>query len=397
MGLRAVQQWQDYRERQRRLLEESNQLQSELWEAIHRDEERVAQNPPPPVGRSWSLTSPFYIGFTLALGALTAWLLVQNLTRLSSVITFMLVAVFITLALNPIVEALARRGLGRPVSVLVVFLGFVTVVTGAIVLVLPGLVQQGIALVERAPAYVDELTRAPWLLELDSQFQLVDRASQELEQLALDRSTWTALFGGVLGAAGWVAASMVGVFTTFILTLYLLVTLPSVKDAAYRMVPASRRPGVMRLAEEVMRRVGGYALGQATVATINGVCSWVMMQVLNIPYSGILAVLVGLLGLIPLVGATLGAGIVALVALVVSPTTAFIVLVYYVVYQQVENYWIVPHIMKRTVSVPGAVTVVAVLAGGTLLGVLGALIAIPVAAGLLLLYEEVLVPRQDRL
>ena len=123
-----------------------------------------------------------------------------------------------------------------------------------------------------------------------------------------------------------------------------------------------------------------------------------MMQILGIPYAAILAVTVGLLGLIPLIGATLGAIIVALGAAVsASPTLALVVLVYYVVYQQVENYWIVPRIMKRTVSVPGAVTVIAVLAGGTLLGMLGALIAIPVAAGLLLIYEEVLVPRQERL
>ena len=206
------------------------------------------------------------------------------------------------------------------------------------------------------------------------------------------------LFGGVLGAAGWVAGSLVGMLTSAILTLYLLATLPAVKDAAYRLVPSSRRPGVVRLAEEIMRRVGGYALGQATVATINAVCSWLMMQILGIPYAAILAVTVGLLGLIPLIGATLGAIIVALGAAVsASPTLALVVLAYYVVYQQVENYWIVPRIMKRTVSVPGAVTVIAVLAGGTLLGMLGALIAIPVAAGLLLIYEEVLVPRQERL
>ena len=145
-----------------------------------------------------------------------------------------------------------------------------------------------------------------------------------------------------------------------------------------------------------MRRVGGYALGQSAVATINAACSWVMMQIMGIPYPAVLAVLVGLLGLIPMIGATLGAIIVGLVALTVSPTTVLVVIVYYVVYQQVENYVIVPNIMRRTVSVPGAVTVVAVLVGGTLLGVLGALIAIPVAAGLLLLYHEVIVPRQQR-
>lgn len=146
-----------------------------------------------------------------------------------------------------------------------------------------------------------------------------------------------------------------------------------------------------------MRRVGGYALGQVGVATINGTLSWVLLEILRLPYSVVLALAVGLLGLIPLVGATIGAVLVTAVALFQDPTKALVVVAYYLIYQQVENYVIVPRVMSRTVSVPGAVTVVAVLAGGTLLGVVGALIAIPVAAGLLLLYEEVVVPRQARL
>ena len=403
-GARAVRRWQDFRVRQRELLDESNRLQSELWEQIHRTEADVRTIAPastPATGerqRPVWLASPFYIGFTGALGVLLAWLLIQNLTRLSSVLTYLLVAVFLTLALNPLVEALSRRGMSRPSSVFVVFMGFVTVVAVSAVTLLPGVVAQAVMLLERAPAVVEELASSPWLVELDQRYAVSDRASTEMDRLLTRRDTWTALFGGVLGAAGWVAGSLVGMLTSAILTLYLLATLPAVKDAAYRLVPSSRRPGVVRLAEEIMRRVGGYALGQATVATINAVCSWLMMQILGIPYAAILAVTVGLLGLIPLIGATLGAIIVALGAAVsASPTLALVVLVYYVVYQQVENYWIVPRIMKRTVSVPGAVTVIAVLAGGTLLGMLGALIAIPVAAGLLLIYEEVLVPRQERL
>ncbi|ANS78630.1 protein of unknown function UPF0118 [Serinicoccus hydrothermalis] len=416
-GVRAVQRWQTFRVRQRELLDESNRLQSELWAQIHgagpapsTGAQGTEQTPPAgdqrsrrrdePSGRTrqpllWA--SPFSIGFTGALGVLLAWLLVQNLTRLSSVLTYLLIAVFLTLALNPLVEWLTRRGVSRPSSVFVVFMGFVTVVAVSAVTLLPGVVAQAVTLVERAPQVVEEVAASPWLVELDQRYAVSERATTELDRLLTERGTWTTLFGGVLGAAGWVAGSLVGVLTSAILTLYLLATLPAVKDGAYRLVPSSRRSGVVRLAEEIMRRVGGYALGQATVATINAVCSWLMMQVLGIPYAAILAVSVGLLGLIPLIGATLGAVIVALSALTVSPTLALVVLVYYVIYQQLENYWIVPRIMKRTVSVPGAVTVVAVLAGGTLLGVLGALIAIPVAAGLLLIYEEVLVPRQERL
>ncbi|GAA4876353.1 AI-2E family transporter [Serinicoccus chungangensis] len=418
-GVRAVQRWRDFRVRQRELLDESNRLQSELWAQIHASHPEAAAvsadpaaDPHPSAGavdgrpvqaggaprRPTLLSaSAFSVGFTGALGVLLAWLLLQNLTRLSSVLTYLLVAVFLTLALNPLVEWLTRRGVSRPSSVFSVFMGFVTVVGVSAVTLLPGVVGQAVTLVERAPVVLDDLSGTPWMVELDRRYAVSERATTEVDRLLTESDTWTALFGGVLGAAGWVAGSLVGLLTSAILTLYLLATLPSVKDAAYRLVPSSRRPGVVRLAEEIMRRVGGYALGQATVATINAVCSWLMMQVLGIPYAAILAVSVGLLGLIPLIGATLGAVIVALSALTVSPTVALVVLVYYVIYQQLENYWIVPRIMKRTVSVPGAVTVVAVLAGGTLLGVLGALIAIPVAAGLLLIYEEVLVPRQERL
>ena len=179
------------------------------------------------------------------------------------------------------------------------------------------------------------------------------------------------------------------------LTLYFLVSLPKVKHAAYGMVPASRRPRVISLSEEIMRRVGGYAIGQVAVATINAILSWIMMSIVGIRYAAVLAVAVGFLGLLPMVGASLGAAVVAMVAFFDDPKKAAIALIYYVVYQQLENYVVAPRIMQRTVSVPGAVTVVAALVGATLLGLLGALLAIPVAAGLLLIYEEVLVPRQQ--
>ncbi|OLT26395.1 hypothetical protein BJF82_12475 [Kytococcus sp. CUA-901] len=168
--------------------------------------------------------SPFSIGFTGALGVLLAWLLVQNLTRLSSVLTYLLVAVFLTLALNPLVEGLTRRGVSRPSSVFVVFMGFVTVVAVSAVTLLPGVVAQAVTLVERAPQVVEELAGSPWLVELDARYAVSERATTELDRLLTERGTWTTLFGGVLGAAGWVAGSLVGVLTSAILTLYLLAT-----------------------------------------------------------------------------------------------------------------------------------------------------------------------------
>src|SRR5690606_14490207 len=203
------------------------------------------------------------------------------------------------------------------------------------------------------------------------------------------------LFGGVLGAGRMRVSGIFLFVTTLTVTLYFLPTRPRMKQAAYAAVPASRRTRMVSLSEEIMRRVGAYAAGQGLVATINGLCSFIVMSLVGIPYPAVLAVLVGLLGLIPMVGATIGAVLVVLIAFLDEPRNAVIIGIYYLVYQQVENYVIVPRIMTSTVSVPGAVTIVAALAGGTLLGVLGALLAIPVAAGLLLIYEEVLLPRQS--
>lgn len=405
----AVRAWQDYRERQLAELAESNRLQRQLREQVMAPHpsarSRAATGGPAPAAvpeeastrLPWSWGSPFYVGFTFALGALLAYLLFQNLTRLTSVFTFMLVALFVTLALEPVVQWLTRRGCTRGLAVLVVFLGFVGALVAVGSLVVPPIVTQVASLVDRAPALLERLANEPWIADLDDRYNVSERLTAELESLAVSSSTISTIFGGVLGAAGWVAGSLVGVLTSVILTLYLLATLPRVKVAAYHLLPRSKRGRVSAIAEEIMRRVGGYALGQGAVATINAACSWVMMRILDVPYPEMLAVLVGLLGLIPMIGATLGAAVVGAAALTVSPTTMAIVLVYYVIYQQFENYFIVPNIMRRTVSVPGAVTVVAVLVGGTLLGVLGALIAIPVAAGLLLIYHEVLVPRQERL
>ena len=338
--------------------------------------------------------SPFYVGFVGALGVLTAYTVFQSLGKLDTTLTLLVVAVFLTLALNPLVESLIRRGVRRGWAVTVVFLGVLGVVTLIGWVVIPPVVQQSTELAENAPTMFDNLLRNPWVQDVDHRYELVKRIQEEITKRAAEGTLWSGVFNGVLGAGRIIASGIFSVLTVLVLTLYFLASLPSVKQAAYAMVPASRRPRIISLAEEIMRRVGSYAIGQLTVATINACCAWIMMTLLDLPFAAVLAVAVGFLGLIPMVGATLGASIVALTAFFDEPKKALIVIIYFVVYQQLENYAVMPRVMQRTVSVPGAVTVVAALAGGTLLGILGALLAIPVAAGLLLLYEEVLVPRQ---
>ena len=222
-------------------------------------------------------------------------------------------------------------------------------------------------------------------------------ASASLRQKLSDGATVMSLFGGVLGAGKAVLSGFVSTFTVLVLTLYFLASLHTIAEAGYRMVPASRRPRVRALGDEIIRRIGGYVAGQVLVATINAVCTFILLTILGVPFSLVLSISVGILGIIPLVGATLGAVIVVLVGLFQSWQVGVIIAVYYLVYQQLENYVIAPRIMSRTVSVPGAVALIAALAGAALLGVLGALIAIPIAAAILLVLQEVAIPRQDRM
>ena len=345
-------------------------------------------------GRPLNRFSPLYLGFFGALGALLAVGLWHALGRLATTITILLVSIFLTLALDPIVGWLGGRGMKRGPAVGVVFAGLLVVFTLLGLLVFPPVISQGSELLANAPTYVDHILDSAWVRRMDENYDVVDKLREEINSRLTDSGFMSQVFGGVLGAGKAVANGVFQTFTILVLTLYFLASLPTVKRAAYAVVPASRRPRVEPLAEEIMRRTGAYATGQVTVATINAICSYVMMRLVGVPYAAVLAVVVGFLGLIPMVGATVGAVVVCLVAFFDSPRSAIIVAIYYLVYQQLENYVVAPKIMARTVSVPGAVTVVAALAGGTLLGVLGALLAIPIAAGLLLLYEEVLVPRQ---
>jgi predicted PurR-regulated permease PerM len=347
-------------------------------------------------GRPLNRQSPFYVGFVGAIGVLAAYALWQAVSSLGTVLTLLTVAFFLTLALNPVVEFLVRRGLRRGGAVAAVF----ALAVGAFVLlgfvVVPPVTQQANELAQSAPVYVNEVLNNPRVQDIDQHYQVIDKIQEEVNKRLTDSDFMSQVAGGVLGAGRIVAEGIFSTLTVLVLTLYFLSSLPTLKQAAYAVVPASRRPRVISLSEEIMRRVGSYAIGQVVVAAVNAFCAWIMMSIVGIPYAAVLAVAVGFLGLVPMVGATLGAVLVAVVALFDDPTKAIIALVYFIVYQQTENYLVAPRIMQRTVSVPGAVTIVAALIGGTLLGMLGALLAIPAAAGLLLLYDEVLVPRQRR-
>ena len=204
----------------------------------------------------------------------------------------------------------------------------------------------------------------------------------------------------------WVVglAYVVGILIVLILTLYFVASLASIKRGLYQLVPASKRERFIDLAEQISKSVGRFVIGQALLGLSNGVLTFVFLSVLGlilgepIQYSALLAFIAFLFSLVPLVGTISGSVIITLAVWLFNDVPAVIVVgIWYLVYMQVEAYVLSPNIMNRAVKIPGAVVVVAALAGGTLLGILGALIAIPVAASILLIVKQVIVPRQNEL
>ncbi len=357
----------------------------------------VNPTPPPPEEhepdyRLLQMT-PFSIGFFGALGALVAVTLVSMLMAVQSILVLVLLSLFLALGLNPAVEALTRAGLRRGLSVLVVALTLLVVIGLAGWAVVPVFTAQINTLIATAPELLVQLRDNPQIAELDARYGVIQRVNEVLTSQGLIN----AIFGGLLGAGRLLANVVFSVIVTLVLTLYFLASLPSIKQVIYNLAPASRRRRVTYLADEMFRRIGGYLSGMFLVVTTAGTASFIFMSIVGLgEYALALAVMVALFAFIPLVGSNLSMVLVALVALTVSPVAAVATIVYFLIYQQFEAYVIQPRVMKRQVDVPGAVVIVTALAGGTLLGIVGALMAIPTAAALLLLYREVLQPKLDR-
>jgi predicted PurR-regulated permease PerM len=332
------------------------------------------------------------IGFLGSLGVFLAWFLTQAILNARSVLVLIVIALFLAIGLNPTVEWLTGHGLRRGLAIAIVFFVVIGAFVGFGFAVVPPVVEQSNAFVQELPTYLDDLRRNPTVRQFDEDYGVIERAQTYVTSGELGQRA----FGGLLGVGRVVLNAVFGALTILIMTLYFLAALPSMKRQAYRLVPASRRERVTLLGDEVLARTGQFVSGALTVAFIAAFTSYMFLSILGMPYAIALAVFVGLLDLIPLVGATIAAVVVSLLGFTQSVGIGIACIVFYVAYQQFENYVVYPHVMRRAVDVPAPVTVVAVLLGGALLGIVGALIAIPVAAAVLLVVRQVAIPRMDQ-
>jgi predicted PurR-regulated permease PerM len=328
------------------------------------------------------------------LGGLIALALGFAFVQLSTVVICIIGALFLALGLDPLVRWLTRRGIARGWSILVVFALVIAFAVAVFLLVIPAVVAQSAELLQNLPGAVSAITKEPWFTRVFGSTADGQAIEKDIAAFLSDPTNLVSLGGGVLKIGVALANGVTGGILVVVLTLFFLGSLDAVKHSLYVLVPMSRREGLISITDQIVTSIGKYVSGQVVLAGTNGVFGFAAMLIIGVPYAGALAVVAFLLALIPLVGTVISAALVTFVALTVSPATAIAIAVYFVVYMQLEAYVLSPRIMNKAVDVPGILVVIGALVGGTLLGVLGALIAVPVVASVLIVVKQVIVPRQ---
>ncbi|QEO15760.1 AI-2E family transporter [Agromyces intestinalis] len=346
----------------------------------------------------------FRVGLIGTLGVGVGLLILYSVASLSTILTYVGAALFLALGLEPAIAWLERRGLPRWSAILVVLAVVAAVATALLLAVIPIVVDQVSQLVEQAPAVIARFSTTEWLDQLQQQFpqlrvrEIYENLSNAVLDIVSNPIRVSELAGGIWQVAIAIGGGVFGVVVVTILTLYFTASLNPMKRGLFQLVPATQRARFADLTDQITDSVGHYVIGQVSLAAINGVLSFVFLSVIGAPFPAVLAFIAFMFSLVPLVGTLTGSVLIVLVCLLPglgSPLTAFVAAIYYLLYMQVEAYVLSPRIMNRAVKVPAAVVVIAALAGGTLLGILGALIAIPVAAAALLIIKQVVIPRQN--
>jgi predicted PurR-regulated permease PerM len=342
-------------------------------------------------GRPVNRRSPFFVGMSATAGVAVMAGVVEMIVTVRDVLILIGLALFLAIGLEPTVSAMTRRKIPRWAAVTIALVAGLAVVGGFLAAALPPLARQATQFLTQAPTMLPRAFGHNSLLgQLNERFHLQPRLLQILN------GDGSGLVNGLLGAGQVVFSALSSTLIVIVLTIYFLADMPRIRANLYRLVPHSRRPRAILLGDEVFAKVGGYVLGNLLISLIAGVLTFIAVLLAGLPYPLLLSIFVALLDLVPVIGSTVAGGVVCLVALSVSMTACATVTTFFVAYRLVEDYVLVPRIIGRVVKVPALVTVVAVLVGGALLGIVGALVAIPVAASLLLLAREVLFPRLDQ-
>jgi predicted PurR-regulated permease PerM len=324
-------------------------------------------------------------GFFLTVGVLLAWVVAQALVLAHDLLILVLVAMFLAVSLDPAVRWLTKRGMKRGPAVALIVVVLVGILAAFLISVIPPLVNQFTTLVHNMPAYLGRLEeRSRRYQDLNLRYHLSDRLEGIVGQLP------ERLASGLVGFTSRVVSVIAAALTVLVFTIYFLLDLPRLRRGVVRLFPVDRRPRYGAMVDVVVDKVGTYMIGRLTIGLIGGVVAGIALAVLGIPYALPLAILIGLLDVIPLLGHPAGSIVAVAVALFTVPLwpTTVVLVAVLLGYQQVENYLIGPRVLGQSVEISSAAVLLATLIGAAILGVVGALMAIPIAAAVKVLLVQ---------
>jgi predicted PurR-regulated permease PerM len=327
----------------------------------------------------------FRYGALFSFGAATTIIGLYSLYTVRAILVRILVALFIAVSLDPAVRLLVRRGVRRGLAVTLIFALASALAAAFFISVIPPLVTQFGNLVDDLPGYLGRLQgRSSQFRQLNDRYNISDQLQGMVGTLPSRLGT------GLLGFTSRLFGAVFNGLTVLVFTVYFMADMPRIRAGLVRLFPVSRRPQARQVIDLVVDKVGGYMIGNIIISLIAGVVSFIAFTVLGVPFAVPLAFVVAICDLIPMIGATLGAIIgvtVALFSTELWPTTV-LVAAFFVAYQQLENYFIAPRVLKTTVELGAAAVLIAGLIGAAVLGLVGALMAIPIAAAFNVLLNE---------
>lgn len=340
--------------------------------------------------------TPLVSGFLVAIGIILAVGLAFAFASIATILISVIIAVFLALGLDPAVRALERRRVKRTWGITIVAIAFLGVVVAIVLFVVPATIAQVVTFIENAPATVDAILASEWFTSLDATLA-IDLAATVDEALAsmATVSSFVAIGGGLLRAGVGIIGAISATVIVVVLTLYFLASLQPAKQSLYRLTPRYRRALTERLTEQITRSVGSAVAGALALSSVNAAVVFVLMVLVQSPIPVLLAITAWFVTLVPMIGSLVFLVIGTIAALFVSPVSAVVFAIGYFAYIQIEAYYVTPRILGKAVAVPGVLVLLSAMVGATLFGFLGALVAIPTTASVLIILREVVIPRQD--
>lgn len=335
---------------------------------------------------------PFKVGFVGGLGLLLAYVTYLSLDTLRSTLIVIAVALLLAIGLDPAVSALVRRGLRRGWAVAIVFLALVAALGGAIYAIIPPIVIELGTFVKTVPTLIANLQTNHTINSLNEKFGILNA----IKNSNFIQTIGSGAAGSLFSASVTVASIAADLVVVLILSLFFLAGFPKIKSAAYRLAPATTRTRVTELGDKILKQMGGYLVGATIVAIQAGLVAGVFASIVGLPYPWAIALGAAVLDFVPVIGPIIVGVSMTLLGFTHSLTIGIVAAAFYVTQHLFEAYWLYPRVMRRQVDISTGAVVVALLVGGALLGVTGAVLAVPVAAAVQLIVREVVMPRQER-